>query len=56
MDTTKPSRTRMPDHPGGNAATSSSRKAYLKRLCTLVQFGKLVDMVPQVVCNFLSYE
>jgi hypothetical protein len=55
-DTTKAPRTRVKEHPGGNVATSSSRMAFLKRLCPLKKYGDLVDLVQQVVRNFLSYE
>lgn len=41
--------TRVKEYPAGNVATSSSRMAFLKSLCSEPQFRSLVDLVPTVV-------
>jgi hypothetical protein len=40
---------RVKDFPGGNVATSASRIAFLKSLCTLPKYLHLVDFVQAVV-------
>lgn len=43
---------RVKDFPGGNIATSASRMAFLRRLCTMPKFLEMVDLVQAVVGPF----
>ena len=45
--------TMVKEFPAGNAATSTSRIAFLHSLCKLPHFVLLLDLVPSVVRNFL---
>jgi hypothetical protein len=48
------SRARVKDFPAGNVATSHSRMAFLRSLCPLKNFQKMVKMVHTVVCPLFS--
>jgi hypothetical protein len=45
---------RVKDYPGGNIATSASRKAFLQSLCPLPKYLDLVDLVQAVVGAFFD--
>lgn len=46
---------RVKEYPAGNLATSASRIAFLRSLCSLPKFLALVDVVAKVVRALLLY-